>query len=168
MPRAYTAGGRPRLGQRQPVCNGFIGVLFAPFAHDIGQVRDAGAQDERQSSGLQGDLVSFRDHPGISNHRHIGEAVGGLEGVDDGQHGGGLGFVALEGLHRQREPGGVGEQPDGDLRFQSPVSVSKYSVETSYSTSDAGPSPARSAHAADSAWRTDGLAIIGRRRVTVR
>jgi hypothetical protein len=28
-------------------------------------------------------------------------------------------FVALERLDRQREPGGIGQQPEGDLRFQS-------------------------------------------------
>ena len=65
-----------------------------------------------------GVLVGLGDHPGIGDHGDVGELVGGLEGVDDRQHGGGLGFVALERLDRQREPGGVGEQPDGDLRFQ--------------------------------------------------
>jgi hypothetical protein len=59
------------------------------------------------------------DHPGIGDHGHIGEVVGGLEGVDHRQHGGSLGLVALEGFHGQREPRSVGEQPDGDLRISS-------------------------------------------------
>jgi hypothetical protein len=45
--------------------------------------------------------------------------VGGHERGDRGQHRGRLRGVALERLHHQREPRGVGEQPDGDLRFQS-------------------------------------------------
>ena len=118
-------------------------MFIAPFAHDVGHVGDLGAEDERQAGGLQGDLVGFGDHPGIGDHGDIGEPVGGLEGVDDRQHGGGLGPVALEGLHRQWEPRGVGQQSDGDLRFQaaflekpgsrnpSPASVSKYRVLTS-------------------------------------
>jgi hypothetical protein len=35
--------------------------------------------------------------------------------VADGQRG--VGFVALERLHGQREPGSIGEQPNGDLRY---------------------------------------------------
>ena len=46
------------------------------------------------------------------------ELVDGFEGVDDRQHGGGLGPVAFERLNHEREPGRVGEQTDGDLRFQ--------------------------------------------------
>ncbi len=34
--------------------------------------------------------------PGIGDDGDVGELVGGLEGVDDRQHGGGLGLVALE------------------------------------------------------------------------
>ena len=69
-------------------------------------------------AGLQGDLVGLGDHAGIGDHGDVGELVGGLEGVDDRQHGGGLGLVALERFDRQRESGCVGEQPDRDLRFQ--------------------------------------------------
>jgi hypothetical protein len=49
---------------------------------------------------------------------HVGEVVGDLEGVDDRQHGGGLGFVVFERGHRQWESGRFGEQPDRDLRVQ--------------------------------------------------
>jgi hypothetical protein len=71
-------------------------MLIAPFAHHIRQVRDAGAQDERQPGSLQGDLVGFGDHARIGDHRDISELVGGLERVDHGQHGRGLGAVAFE------------------------------------------------------------------------
>ena len=112
------AGGRPRLGEHQPVGDRFIGVFVAPFAHHIGQIRDAGTEDERQPRGLQRDLVGFGDHPGIGDHGHVGELVGGLERVDDRHHRGGLGLVALERRDGQRESGGVGEQAEGDLRVQ--------------------------------------------------
>jgi hypothetical protein len=56
--------------------------------------------------------------PASATNGHVGQLVGGFEGVDHRQHRGGLGRVALEGLHHQREPAGVGQQPDGDLRFQ--------------------------------------------------
>jgi hypothetical protein len=36
-----------------------------------------------------------------------------------GDHCGGLRLIALERLHRQREPGRVGEQSDRDLRLES-------------------------------------------------
>ena len=115
------AGGRPRLGQHQPVGNRLIWVFVAPLAHHVGQMRDTGAQDERQPGGLQGDLVGLGDHPGIGDHGDIGQLVGGLEGVDHRQHRGGLGLVALERLNRQREPGRVGQQAEGDLWLQTPL-----------------------------------------------
>jgi hypothetical protein len=108
----------PGLGQHQTIRNVLVGMGVAPFAHDVGQERNPGSEDVGQSRGVQGDLVGFGDHPGISNYRHVGEPVRGLEGVDHRHHGGGLGFVALEGGHRQREPGRIGKQPEGDLRIQ--------------------------------------------------
>ena len=91
-------GGRPRLGQYQPVGNLLVGVVVAPFADHVGQIRHPGAEDERQPAGLQRDLVGLRDHARIGDHGDIGQPVGGLEGIDDRQHGGGLGLVALERL----------------------------------------------------------------------
>ena len=44
--------------------------------------------------------------------------MGLLKRGDGGQHRGGLGLVALERLDHQREPGRIGEQPDGDLRLE--------------------------------------------------
>ena len=62
--------------------------------------------------------LASRDHSGVGDHGDVASWWAALERVDDRQHGGGLGLVALERLHRQREPGGVGQQPDGDLRFE--------------------------------------------------
>jgi hypothetical protein len=44
--------------------------------------------------------------------------VGLHKGTQRGHHRRRLGFVSLERLDLQRKPGGVGEQADGDLRFQ--------------------------------------------------
>ena len=116
--RLLRTAGRPRLGQHQLIRNCLVGVLVAPLTDHVGQKRDAGAEDERQSRGLQRDLVGFGDHAGISDDGDVGELVSGFERIDDRQHGGGLGFVALEGLHPQGKAGGVGEQSDRDLRIQ--------------------------------------------------
>ena len=119
IPRAFSLlVGRPGLGEHQPVGDRLTGVFVAPFAHHIGQVRNAGTEDVGQPRGLQRHLVGFRDHPGISDHGHVGELMCGLEGVDDRHHRGGLGLVALERRDVEREPGGVGEQAQGDLRVQ--------------------------------------------------
>ena len=40
-------GRRPRLGPHQPIRDGLVGVFIVPFADHIGQMWDAGAQDER-------------------------------------------------------------------------------------------------------------------------
>ncbi|BCO33714.1 hypothetical protein MHEC_01470 [Mycobacterium heckeshornense] len=45
--------------------------------------------------------------------------MGGLERVDHRQHGRGLGLVALEGSHCQREPSRIGQQTQGDLWIES-------------------------------------------------
>jgi hypothetical protein len=44
--------------------------------------------------------------------------VRSLEGLEHGQHRGGLGLVAFERVDHQRESGAVGEQPDRDLGFE--------------------------------------------------
>lgn len=108
---ALRTGGRPRLGQHQLIGHRFARVFVAPFAHHIGQEWNPDAQDVGQPDGRHGDLVGFGDHPGIGDHRHVGEIMGGLEGVDHRQHHGGLGFIALQRLDRQREPSGISEQP---------------------------------------------------------
>src|SRR2546430_2596269 len=56
--------------------------------------------------------------PASATTVYILEAVGGHERLEGRQHRGGFGLVALERIDHQRETGGVGEQPDGDLRLQ--------------------------------------------------
>jgi hypothetical protein len=41
-----------------------------------------------------------------------------FELIDDRHHGRRLGLVAFEGRHREWVPGGIGQQPKVDLRFQ--------------------------------------------------
>jgi hypothetical protein len=111
-----TAGGRPWLGQRQLIGHRLACVLVAPLPDAIGQERDPRTEDVGQPGSLQRDLIALGDHPGISDHRYVGQIVSGLERVDHRQHRGSLGLIALEGLHPHREARGVGEQPDRDLR----------------------------------------------------
>jgi len=93
-------------------------VGFAPVRHDVGNLRDLGAEDEREPGLLDRFLVRVRDHPGVGDDRDVSQLMGGHERGDRGQHGRGLGLVALQRLDRQREPGPVGEQADSDLRLQ--------------------------------------------------
>ena len=58
-----TAGGGPRLSQHQPIGKRLVGALVAPFSDDLGQPRDSGAEDERQSGGLHRDLVASEIMP---------------------------------------------------------------------------------------------------------
>ena len=56
--------------------------------------------------------------PGVGDHGHLRQLVRGRERLHHRQDGLGLGLVALERVHHQREPARVGQQPDGDLRLQ--------------------------------------------------
>ena len=110
--------GRPRLSEDVPVGDLLIGMLLAPHLHDVRDVRDARAEDERQPGGLDGPLVAIRDHPRVRHDRDILKLVGFHERGDSRQHRGGLGLVTLESVDHQRKTGRVGEQADGDLRLQ--------------------------------------------------
>ncbi len=110
--------GRPGLGEDLPVGDGFAGVLALPLLHHIGHLGDLHAEDERQPGVLNRLLVRVGDHAGVRDDGDIGQLVGFHERLDDREHRLGLGLVSLEGLDRQGEPGGVGEQADGDLRLQ--------------------------------------------------
>jgi hypothetical protein len=74
-----------------------------------------------KARGLDRFLVRLGDHASIRDDRDVGEPSGGHELIDDGQHGLGLGLVALERADHEREAVLPGEQPDGDLRFQAPL-----------------------------------------------
>ena len=113
-----TAGGRPRLGEDLPVGDVSPGCLSRHSRTTSGTNGMRVPRMNDNPEALQRDLVGLGDHAGIGDDGDVGEMVGGLERVDHRQHGGGLGLVALERLHRQREPRRVGEQPDGDLRLQ--------------------------------------------------
>jgi hypothetical protein len=51
----------------------------------------------------------------------LGQLVGGHERLDHRQHGLGFGLVPLERADHQREPAGIGQQANGDLRLQAPL-----------------------------------------------
>ena len=90
----------------------------APFGDLVGHVGDPGADDEPQPGVLQVGQVRLGQHPGVGDHGHLGQSVRGGERLDHRQDGLGLGRVALERVHLQREPAHIGQQPDGDLRLQ--------------------------------------------------
>ena len=97
--------GRPGLGEHVPVRDVLAGVLAAPLVDLVGDVRDLRAEDERQPGRLDRVLVAVGDHAGVGDDGDVGQPVRGHERLDDRQHGLGLGLVALERLHHQREPG---------------------------------------------------------------
>ena len=66
---------------------------------------------------LAAEIIRHQRH----HHRCIGQVVACLKGGDDREHGGGLGVIALEAADLQREPGAVRQQPDDDLRIQTPL-----------------------------------------------
>jgi hypothetical protein len=116
-PGVGRAGG-PGLGEYLPVGHLGTRVIRAPFLDDVGDLRELRTEDERQPRSLDRVPVRLRQHPGVGHDRDVGEPVRRHERGDRGDHRRGLGLVALERLHHQREPGRVGEQPDGDLRIQ--------------------------------------------------
>jgi len=115
---AGSGPGGPGLGEDVPVRDVLARVLAPPLRHHVGDLGDAQAEDERQPGRFDLLLVGLRHHPRVRHDRDVGQLVGGHERLDHRQHGLGLSLVALEGADHQREPGGVGEQADGDLRVQ--------------------------------------------------
>jgi len=113
--------GRPALGEHVAVGDLFAGVVAVPLGDHVGHLGDALAEDERQPGRFYLDLVGLAHHPRIGHDRDVGQLVGGHEGLDDRQHGLGLGLVPLKRRHHQREPALVGEQADGDLWVQAPL-----------------------------------------------
>jgi hypothetical protein len=101
-----------------PVPDLLLRVLAPPALDHVGDAGYPHAEDERQARSLDVLLVLLRHHARIRDDGEVRELVGGHERGDDRQHGLGLGFVAFEGGHHQREAVGAGEQADGDLWFQ--------------------------------------------------
>lgn len=67
-------------------------------------------------------FVRLREHADVGDDGDVGQMVRLQERGQDGQRSSwGLGPVALEGVHRQWEPGTVSERSDGDLWFKAPL-----------------------------------------------
>jgi hypothetical protein len=118
---AGVAAGAHRAGRldRLPVIEG-VAVPLQVVGQVIRRLADLRADDEPEPGLLQREQVRRRQHPRVGDHDDLpGRGVGIVELVEDRDEGLGLGLVALEQVHRQREPSAVGEQPDRDLRVDS-------------------------------------------------
>jgi len=82
----------------------------------VGRLADPRADDEGESGVLDGVEIGRGQHAGVGHHDQVGHAVPVLEGVQGREQGAGLGRVALEAHDLEREPGGVDEQAELDLR----------------------------------------------------
>jgi hypothetical protein len=82
----------------------------------VGCLGQAGADDEGETGVLKRVQVCRREHPGVGDDDHVRDPVAGLEGFQNGDEGGRLCLAPLEQVHLQREPAGVHEEPDLDLR----------------------------------------------------
>ena len=146
------------LGEHHAVGRFRIGMLLSPLADHVGHLGQVPADDETPAGVLDIGEIGLTQHARIGDHRHPGDPVRGHEPLHQRDHRLGLGPGSLERIDHQRHPGGVGEQPHGDLRIEAPflgeprlaeVSVSNHSVVTSCSTRAEGPSAAAAAHAPD-------------------
>ena len=95
-----------------------IGMVFAPLADRVRDVRDLAAHDERPAGILDIFQVLLTHHPGISDHDHISDPVSLHEPPDQRDHRLGLGAVAFERFDHQRGASGIGQQPDSNLWLQ--------------------------------------------------
>ena len=77
--------------------------------------------DEPQPGVVQGRQVGGREHAGVSDDDEVLDAVGGLEGLRDGDDRGGLSLVALPAADLERKTMTVDQQPDDDLGVDPPV-----------------------------------------------
>ena len=75
----------------------------------------AGADDEPQPRVVQGRQVGGREHAGVSDDDEVLDAVGGLEGLHDGDDRGGLSLVPLPAADLERKTTAVDQQADDDL-----------------------------------------------------
>ena len=113
LPGAHSAGGLQGL----PVVKG-VAVALQVIGQVIGRLAGLRADDEPEPRVLQREQVRRRQHPGVGDHDDLA-GVGVLvpEAGQDRHDGLGLGLVALEQVHGQREPRAVVEQPDRHLRI---------------------------------------------------
>jgi hypothetical protein len=82
----------------------------------VGGLGDPGADDEPEPGVLQVVQVRRRGHPGVSDHDHVSYAMALRERAQHRDQGGGLGLVALEQVHLEREAARVRQEPGLDLR----------------------------------------------------
>ena len=81
----------------------------------------AGTDDEPQPGVVQGRQVGGREHAGVSDDDEVLDAVGGLEGLHDGDDRGGLGLVPFPAADLEGEAGPVDQQADDDLGVDPPL-----------------------------------------------
>jgi len=113
LPGAHGAGGLQGL----PVVEG-VAVTLQVIGQVIGRLAGLRADDEPEPRVLQPEQVRRGEHSGVGDHDDLaGVRVLVPEAGQDRHDGLGLGLVALEQVHGQREPRAVGEQPDRHLRI---------------------------------------------------
>ena len=81
----------------------------------------SGADDEPQPGVIQGRQVGGREHACVGDDDELGDAVGSLESLHDGDDRGGLSLVPLPAADLQGEAGPVDQQPDDDLGVGPPL-----------------------------------------------
>ena len=81
----------------------------------------AGADDEPHPGVVQGRQVGGREHAGVGDDDELLDAVGGLEGLHDGDDRGGLSLVPLPAADLERETMTVNQQAHDDLGVDPPV-----------------------------------------------
>jgi hypothetical protein len=155
----FRAGG-PGLGQDQPVGRLLVGVLAPPLGDHIGDVGDAGAEDERQPGRLDRALLASETIPASATIVTSGSWWAAINAVIVGSMVGGLGALPSNASTISGNPVASVNNPmvicgsrrrsleNPGSRNPSPASVSKYSVDTSNITSDVGPSAVCAAAAA--------------------
>ena len=77
--------------------------------------------DEPQPGVVQGRQVGGREHAGVSDDDEVLDAVGGLEGLRDGDDRGGLSLISFPAPDSQRETTAVDQQADDDLGVDPPL-----------------------------------------------
>jgi len=78
-PLAAGAGraGVGRGGEDLPILGHLPGVVSEPPVHHVGDLGDAGPEDERQTGVLDGITVLMAEHSRINHHGDVGELLGG-------------------------------------------------------------------------------------------
>jgi hypothetical protein len=70
-----------------PVDDRLVRVSATPFADLVGHLRDPGAVNEPEPGILDGGQVGLGQHPGVGDHGHLGQLMGGGERLHHRQDG---------------------------------------------------------------------------------